>query len=110
MAPHNFADSYQWFEASEPVLTNVARDFGVVREAAEVAQRPMNEVLRRIHETLCHGWAGAVSPVLSLAVDFATWKKLRREQGMASNAIVDMWSHLIRCRDDEPGSGSMSSN
>lgn len=101
---------YQWFEASEPVLTNAARDFGVVREAAEVAQRPMNEVLRRIHETLCHGWAGAVSPVLSLAVDFVTWKKLRREQGMASDAIVDMWLHLIRCRDDEPGSGSMISN
>jgi len=89
---------YRWFEASEPVLTNAARDFGVVREAAEVAQQPIDEVRRRIYATLSHGLAGLkVAPVLSLAVDFATWKKLRREQGMASTAIVEMWLELIRC-------------
>jgi hypothetical protein len=90
---------YRWFGASEAVLTNVARDFGVVQEAAEVAQRPMGEVMDRIHRTLSLGWEGsAVSPLLSMAVDFATWKKLRREQGMASSAIVEMWAELIRCR------------
>lgn len=95
---------YLWFEASEPVLTNVARDFGVVQEAAEMAQQPVDEVLHRIYETLCHGWAGSgASPVLSLAVDFATWKKLRREQGMASSAIVEMWLELIRCRHADRG-------
>jgi hypothetical protein len=36
--------------------------------------------------------------LLSLAVDFATWKKLRREQGMASSAIVELWLDVIRCR------------
>ncbi|GAC1508593.1 MAG: hypothetical protein NVS1B3_09980 [Candidatus Dormibacteraceae bacterium] len=95
---------YRWFEASEPVLTNVARDIGVVQEAAEVAQQPMDEVFQRIYETLCHGWAGLeVSPVLSMAVDFLTWKKLRRGQSMASSAIVEMWSDLIHCRHLEPG-------
>jgi AcrR family transcriptional regulator len=90
---------YRWFEASEPVMTNVARDYGAVQEAAEVAQRPMSEVLHRIQGTLSHGWDGsAIAPLLSLAVDFATWKKLRREQGMASSAIVEMWLDLIRCR------------
>jgi len=90
---------YRWFEASEPVMTNVARDYGAVQEAAEVAQRPMGEVLERIHGTLSYGWEGsAVAPLLSLAVDFATWKKLRRERGMASSAIVEMWLDLIRCR------------
>ncbi len=90
---------YRWFEASEAVLTNVARDFGVVQEAAEVAQRPMAEVMERIHGTLSLGWEGsAVSPLLALALDFATWKKLRREQGMASRAIAQMWLDLIRCR------------
>jgi hypothetical protein len=44
-----------------------------------------------------------VSPVLSLAVDFATWKKLRRRQGMTSRAIVEMWSDLIRCRQANRG-------
>jgi AcrR family transcriptional regulator len=94
---------YQWFEVTEPVMTNSVRDFSVVREAAEVAQQPMDEVFRRIYETLGSGWEGSdVSPVLSLAVDFATWKKLRREQGMASIAIVEMWLDLIRCQHPEP--------
>jgi hypothetical protein len=35
---------------------------------------------------------------LALALDFATWKKLRREQGMESSAIVELWKDLIRCR------------
>jgi AcrR family transcriptional regulator len=94
---------YQWFEVAEPVMTNSVRDLSVVREAAEVAQQPMDEVFRRIYETLGSGWEGSdVPPVLSLAVDFATWKKLRREQGMASSAIVEMWCDLIRCRHPDP--------
>jgi AcrR family transcriptional regulator len=94
---------YQWFEASEPVMTNSVRDFGVVQESAQ-AMQPVGEVFQRVYETLCVGWeASRVSPLLSLAVDFATWKKLRREHGMASSAIVEMWSDLIRCRHSEPG-------
>jgi AcrR family transcriptional regulator len=93
---------YEWFEASEPVMAKSMRDFGVVQESAE-ALKPVGEVFQRIYETLCQGWEGArVSPLLSLAVDFATWKKLRGEHGMASNAIVEMWSDLIRCRHSEP--------
>lgn len=89
---------YQWFEAAEPVMTNSLRDFGSVPESAE-AMQPVGEVFQRIYGTLSHGWEGSkVTPVLSLAVDFATWKKLRREQGLASSAIVDMWLDIIRCR------------
>jgi AcrR family transcriptional regulator len=94
---------YRWFEASEPVMTNSVRDFGVVQESAE-AMQPVADAFKRIYEALCQGREGSrVSPLLSLAVDFATWKKLHREQGMASSAIVEMWSDLIRCRQPEPG-------
>ncbi len=94
---------YAWFEASEPVMTNSVRDFGVVPESAE-AMKPVGEVFQRIYKTLCEGWQGSrASPLVSLAVDFATWKRLRREHGMASSAIVEMWSDLIRCRHPEPG-------
>jgi AcrR family transcriptional regulator len=98
---------YQWFEVTEPVMTNSVRDFSAVQESAE-AMQPVGEVFQRIYETLCRGWESRgwersdVSPVLSLAVDFATWKKLHREQGMASTAIVEMWLDLIRCRHPEP--------
>ena len=89
---------YQWFEATEPVMTNSLRDFGAVRESAE-AMQPVGEVFQRIYQTLRQGWEGSeVTPLLSLAVDFATWKKLRREQGMASSAIVELWLDVIRCR------------
>ena len=96
------AQLYLWFEASEPVLTNSVRDFGVVREVAEPAMEPVYQVFQRISETLCEGWKGReVSAVLALAMDFATWKKLRREHGMASSVVLEMWSELIRCRDGE---------
>lgn len=99
---------YAWFEASEPVMTNSVRDFGVVQESAE-AMQPVDQIFQRIYETLCQGWEGSrVSAMVSLAVDFATWKKLHREQGMASSAIVEMWSDLIRCRQPEPGQARVS--
>lgn len=92
---------YQWFEATEPVMTNSVRDFGAVKESAE-AMQPVGEIFYSMYETLRQGWDGAeVAALLSLAVDFATWKKLHRDQGMKSAAIVDMWQDVIRCQQPE---------
>jgi AcrR family transcriptional regulator len=89
---------YKWFEANEPVMTNSVRDFGAVKESAE-AMQPVGEVFGRMFQTLHKGWEGReVAALLSLAMDFATWKKLHREQGMASKAIAEMWLAIIRCR------------
>jgi AcrR family transcriptional regulator len=89
---------YQWFEATEPVMTNAFRDYGAVKESAEALQ-PVGEVFYRMYQTLSQGWEGSeVNPLLSLAVDFVTWKKLHREQGMTSRAITEMWLDVIRCR------------
>ena len=89
---------YQWFEATEPVMTNAFRDYGAVKESAEALQ-PVGEVFYRMYGTLAHGLDGpGIAAILSLAVDFMTWKKLHREQGMASTAIVELWVDLIRCR------------
>ena len=89
---------YQWFEATEPVMTNAFRDYGAVKESAEALQ-PVGEVFYGMFKTLAQGLEGAgIAAILSLAVDFTTWKKLHREQGMASSAIVELWVDLIRCR------------
>jgi len=89
---------YEWFEATEPVMTNSVRDFGAVKGSAEALQ-PVGEVFGRMFQTLHEGWEGReVAALLSLAMDFATWKKLHREQGMASKAIAEMWLAIIRCR------------
>jgi len=69
-----------------------------MKESAE-AMQPIGEVFGRIFQALSNGWdLAAVAPLLALALDFATWKKLCREQGMASSAIVDLWVDLIQCR------------
>jgi len=89
---------YQWFEATEPVMTNSVRDFGAVKESAEALQ-PVGEIFGRMFRMLSEGWeARDGAAILSLALDFATWKKLRREQGIASSAIVELWRDLIHCR------------
>ena len=89
---------YGWFEATEAVMTNSVRDFPAMKESAE-AMQPIGEVFGRIFQALSNGWdLAAVAPLLALALDFATWKKLCREQGMASSAIVDLWVDLIQCR------------
>jgi AcrR family transcriptional regulator len=89
---------YRWFEATEPVMTNAFRDYGAVKESAEALQ-PVGEVFYRMYMTLAQGWEGSeIGPIMSLAIDFVTWKKLHREQGMASSAIVEMWLDIIRCR------------
>ena len=98
------SELYQWFEATEPVMTNSLRDFGAVPESAE-AMQPVGEVFHRMYLTLSRGWEGSeVAPILSLAVDFATWKKLHREQGMSSSAIIEMWLDVIRCLQPEQSS------
>jgi AcrR family transcriptional regulator len=89
---------YQWFEATEPVMTNSVRDFGAVKESAQ-AMQPVGEIFGRMFGMLFEGLKGRdIAALLSLAMDFATWKKLHREHGMASGAIVDLWSDLIHCR------------
>jgi len=89
---------YGWFEATEAVMTNSVRDFPAMEEAA-TAMQPIGEVFGRIFGTLSQGWEVArIAPLLALALDFATWKKLHREHGMASKAIVELWVDLIRCR------------
>jgi AcrR family transcriptional regulator len=94
---------YQWFEASEDVMTNSVRDYGVVSEAAEEAMEPVEGVFHAMYQALSKGWDGSrVSPLLTLALDFVTWKKLRRERGMSGDSIVELWADLIRCRQPEP--------
>jgi AcrR family transcriptional regulator len=89
---------YQWFEATEPVMTNSVRDFGAVKESAE-AMQPVGEIFGRMFGMLFEGLEGRdVAALLSLAMDFATWKKLHREHGMTSGGIVELWSDLLDCR------------
>jgi AcrR family transcriptional regulator len=96
---------YGWFEATEAVMTNSVRDFPAMEDAA-AAMQPIGEVFGRMYGTLSQGWeAVRVAPLLALALDFATWKKLHREQGMTSSAISELWVDLMRCRNREQSSG-----
>ena len=97
------AELYQWFDAAEAVMTNTVRDMGVVQEAGQQAMEPVVAVFSAIYQMLLQGWdAPRVGPLLALALDFATWKKLRRESEMTAAAIVSMWIELILCRQAGP--------
>jgi hypothetical protein len=73
------------------------RDMAVVPVAA---LQPLVELEKRAGDVLRTGWDGSRAPVLiSLAIQFASWKKLRREHDMPSKAIVDFWSGLVDCTD-----------
>jgi len=92
---------YGWFEATEAVMTNSVRDLPAMKESAE-AMQPIGEVFGRMFATLSSGWDVAqVAPLLALALDFATWKKLRGEHGMTSSSIAQLWLIVIQCR--QPG-------
>ncbi len=87
---------YRWFEVHEPVMTNSFRDYGAVPVIAK-AMEPLAEFGRQMHEVLTDGIGrGPVPTLISLAIDFPTWKKLRREDGMSSRAIVEFWVDLVR--------------
>ena len=89
---------YRWFEVHERVMTNTFRDLGAV-PVAKKAMEPIAKAARQMHKVLTEGAVPAPVPALiNLALDFPTWKKLRREEGMPSGAIVEFWSDLIECQ------------
>ena len=93
---------YRWFEATEDVMTNSVRDFGVVREAAQASMGPVFATSARAAEVLREGLRGPrAGQLLLLAIDFSTWKKLRRDCGMTSSTIIEMWANLLACDGDE---------
>lgn len=93
---------YRWFEVHEPVMTNSFRDYGAVPVVAK-AMEPLAKVGRQMHKVLSDGGGrGPVPTLISLAIDFPTWKKLRREDGMSSRAIVEFWVDLVRCQSPTP--------
>lgn len=89
---------YQWFEAHEPVMTNSFRDYGAVPVLAK-AMEPLAKLGREMHKVLVKGAGGEPAPALiSLAIDFPTWRKLRREERMPSREIVEFWADLTACK------------
>ena len=90
-------EMYAWFELEEGVMTNTMRDRGLFPDAA-AAMLPVDESFQNCYEVLAGGWdLTAAAAVVALAIDFAVWKKLRREHRMPSGAIVNFWTDLARC-------------
>ncbi len=88
---------YRWFEDVEQIMTNSLRDIGAAPAAAE-AMQPLAELVQFMHRTLSAGRdMQTVSPLIRLAIDFPTWKLLRRVEEMESPSIADLWIQLIDC-------------
>lgn len=88
---------YAWFEDIEPIMTNSLRDVGTLPAAAE-AMEPLAELMQRMHDTLAIEWnSDSVSALIRLAIDFSTWKMLRRVEGMESEGALEFWVRLVHC-------------
>jgi AcrR family transcriptional regulator len=89
---------FTWFEAVEPVMTNSIRDMGALPAAIE-AMQPLMEMTQRMHQTLAIGFDKQLaSPLIRMAIDFSTWKMLRRFEGMESEEVLRFWQRLLDCR------------
>lgn len=82
---------YRWYEATEPMTANVARDAAWMPSLAAI-QSDTDASTKRLVEILLPGWDDRerVRASLSAAIDFATWQLLVRRSGVAHEKAVEL--------------------
>lgn len=96
------AELYAYFGANEAMLANVTRDAPLVPALAEVMgaagaadhERAMREALLS-GRVLTGGRGRRVPAAVGLAVSFATWQRLTREEGLADSDAVKLMVRAI---------------
>src|SRR4051794_33300540 len=86
---------YGFYEREEAMLANVDRDAPDMPALAAVADRSGFEAASAT--VLARGWPRrrAVRAAIGHALAFATWRSLRREQGLPPQACVDLMAALV---------------
>ena len=94
---------YAYYRAEEQMLANVARDAPLLPTLQALLDDAYTPYWTRVREVLLAGWtppAGTESGLvaaLGLAVDFATWRTLTRQQGLDDARAVDLMTRLVAC-------------
>jgi AcrR family transcriptional regulator len=97
-------DTYAWFEAGEPMLTHVNRDSEVLPELAAVIARGQAPYAEAVAEILMAGRTARgrrraqVLAAIGLALDFATWRRLVRLEGLSPAEAADLMAAAVASR------------
>jgi AcrR family transcriptional regulator len=91
---------YQWYGRTEGMLGKVLRDAATVTAVASVLDDLWWPYMRKVVDTLLHGWAGGrtdgneLTAALRLAVDFDTWRLLTGS-GLSDDSAAKLAARMV---------------
>jgi AcrR family transcriptional regulator len=103
---HALSELYGWYEWAEPMLTNVLRDAPLV-PAAGPAYAAFERHFESLHSAVMQGRRARgrararLAAALAHALDFATWRSLTRQHGLARDDAVELMIALAAAAADE---------
>jgi AcrR family transcriptional regulator len=90
---------YRYYDANEPMLSNILRDaevHAITREAAALQMQLMASYRDVLAEGLSSGKPRTrLNAALDLAVSFHTWRSLVRESGLSVSAAVELMAATV---------------
>jgi AcrR family transcriptional regulator len=96
---HALTELYRWYAWADPMLTNTFRDAPRVPATAR-AREGFERHFESLHAALMHGSGvrgrarARVAAAIAHALDFATWRSLTRQHGLADTEAVDLMAAL----------------
>jgi len=90
-------DLYSYYERTEEMLTRVVRDAEFHEGVREIQAMRSGELRALTHDILAEGLPrnARTQAMLDLALDFRTWKRLVRFDGLSQKAAVDTMAAAI---------------
>jgi AcrR family transcriptional regulator len=105
------ADLYDYFRRRERLWANILRDLQMPcskddpypQETDDETMKPVLAHWERMKETLAEGWGVSDGSFLLLrgaigvALDFQTWRTMRRKQGLSDEQAIELMAGMVRC-------------
>jgi AcrR family transcriptional regulator len=101
-------ETYAWFERAEPMLANVNRDAEVLPALAAVVGAGRAPYASAVAAILMAGRGvrgrrrAQVAAAIALGLDFATWRRLVRSEGLSAGEAADLMVAAARRPADRP--------
>jgi AcrR family transcriptional regulator len=92
-------DTYGWFAENEAMLTHTMRDAEVLPALARVVAESTADYQAAVGAILMRGRRGAkAAALIALALDFHTWRRLVRLEGLSAAAAADLLVSRVQSR------------
>lgn len=89
------AELYVWFSENEQLLASVLRDAEFMPVVKEVSNKRFGPYFAAYHEVLGAKLTAKQKPMLTLALDFYTWRTLTRESELSGKAAAQQMAQAI---------------